>query len=929
MSARPPASAAPISSASIGQRRLLGRWWRRQSPAHQDRLATFGPLASVLLFLAAIIAAFWYLRNEELEREAEAVTRDTEIAQQQIRLRLIENQEQLVRMAREFVSHDVDVANVKGKANANARAQAASFANERPEITQLVWLDAERRLRVRHSAQAEREIGTPAAAAASASASASRAPGRSESEWAFITARDLRSPIYSRPFKDSNGTPVFQVHVPVLLHGQFAGALVADYAIDVLLRHFVPSDVTRRHAIAVIDERGQMLASSVMPLAGGARQRAAIVHDVPLAPATNGLVLRGSGYRTSVGLISNTLFWMVVALSVLTLWMLLGTWRHMRRRAHIQGVLVQETNFRRAMENSMLTGMRAMDLEGLVSYVNPAFCAMTGFTEGELVGRTPPYPYWPLDRIDENSRLLQQELQGRSPVGGIEVKVMRKNGTLFDARMYVSPLVDARGQQTGWMTSMTNITEAKRIRDQLSASHERFTTVLEGLEAAVSVLSVQQRELLFANRSYRLWFGADARGHALLASGTSPNLPITVTDQDEEDDMSGLPTQELTATGANPREVYAPALDKWFDVRARYLQWTDGRLAQMLIATDVTARRRAEVLAAQQAEKAQVSSRLITMGEMASSVAHELNQPLTAITNYCNGMVSRVKADAIDREALLAALGKTARQAERAGQIIHRIRAFVKKSEPQRQRSQARAIVDDAVELAGIELRRRNVSIQHYVARRLPDLHCDPILVEQVLLNLLKNAAEAIDNAGLPPTRRHIELRVIPRHTPDEGGVIEFSVTDMGPGLAEDVIARLYEAFFSTKADGMGIGLSLCRSIVESHRGRIKAQNLYTGSAVTGCRFAFTLPVETTARQEESRPGSAHTQPLFGAAADTGEPSNFGPLPGPHAGPYTSTDLASRPSPGASSSAPSGTPHQPPHQPSLQPPAGLTESSIP
>ena len=91
--------------------------------------------------------------------------------------------------------------------------------------------------------------------------------------------------------------------------------------------------------------------------------------------------------------------------------------------------------------------------------------------------------------------------------------------------MYVSPLIDPRGQQTGWMTSMTNITEAKRIRDQLSASHERFTTVLEGLDAAVSVLSVQQGELLFANRSYRLWFGADARGHALLAGG-EPGLPF-------------------------------------------------------------------------------------------------------------------------------------------------------------------------------------------------------------------------------------------------------------------------------------------------------------------------------------------------------------------------------------------------------------------
>jgi PAS domain S-box-containing protein len=820
---------------------MIGRWWRRQSAVRQDRFATLGPLASVLLFLAAIISAFWYLRNEELERETEAVKRDTEIAQQQIRLRLIENQEQLVRMAREFVTREHDTADFT--------PQATAFSNDRPEITQFIWLSAKRQPRAGYSAQPERDESESAVPSEKGVATL---PGRSETEWAFIAARDLRQPIYSRPFKDSHGAMVFQVLVPMLDRGQFAGALAVSYSIDVLMRHFVPSEVTRRHTVAVLDEHDRTIASTVMPMPGGKQRPAAIMHDVPLAPAANGLVLRGSGYRTSVGLIGNTLFWMVVALSVLTLWMLLGTWRHVRRRTQIQGALVQETNFRRAMENSMLTGMRAMDIEGRVSYVNPAFCAMTGFTEHELIGRLPPYPYWPADRIDENTRLLLQELQGRSPAGGIEVKVMRKNGTLFDARMYVSPLVDSRGHQTGWMTSMTNITEAKRIRDQLSASHERFTTVLEGLEAAVSVLSVQQGELLFANRSYRLWFGADAKGHALLASGAAPNMPLDVTGHDDEDSLSGLPTQELTGLGNNPREVYAAGLDKWFDVRARYLQWTDGRLAQMLIATDVTARRRAEELAEQQAEKAQVSSRLITMGEMASSVAHELNQPLTAITNYCNGMVSRVKADTIDRDALLAALGKTARQAERAGQIIHRIRAFVKKSEPQRQPAQASAIVNEAVELASIELRRRNVAIHHYVAQRLPDLSCDPILIEQVLLNLLKNAAEAIDSAKLPASRRHIELRVIPRHTPDEGGVIEFSVTDMGPGLPDEVIARLYEAFFSTKAEGMGIGLSLCRSIVESHRGRIKAQNLYNGDLVTGCRFAFTLPVETNARHEET-----------------------------------------------------------------------------
>jgi hypothetical protein len=388
---------------------------------------------------------------------------------------------------------------------------------------------------------------------------------------------------------------------------------------------------------------------------------------------------------------------------------------------------------------------------------------------------------------------------------------------------------------------------------------------------------VQQGELLFANRSYRLWFGADPKGHTQLASG-SLLLPFTPSDDDGDavDSLSGLPTESLTSSGADPREVYVDTLKKWFDVRSRYLQWTDGRLAQMLIATDITARRRIEEQTAQQAEKAQVTSRLVTMGEMASSVAHELNQPLTAITNYCNGMVSRVRSDSIVKDDLVATLLKTARQAERAGQIIHRIRAFVKRSEPQRQRAEARAIIDDAVELAGIELRRRHVSLTTYVAQRLPALHCDPILIEQVVLNLLKNAAEAIDSAQLPTTRRQIELRVVPRHTPEEGGVIEFSVTDRGPGVREDVLARLYEAFFSTKAEGLGIGLALCRSIIESHRGRIRALNLYNGEAVVGCRFSFTLPVDVSARTE---PTSLLGTPAPATAHPALETANTHPTP--------------------------------------------------
>jgi signal transduction histidine kinase len=121
----------------------------------------------------------------------------------------------------------------------------------------------------------------------------------------------------------------------------------------------------------------------------------------------------------------------------------------------------------------------------------------------------------------------------------------------------------------------------------------------------------------------------------------------------------------------------------------------------------------------------------------------------------------------------------------------------------------------------------------------------DPILIEQVLVNLLKNAAESIDMAQRPTALRSIELRVAPRRV-SEQDVVEFSVRDTGRGLAPEVMERLYEAFFSTKAEGMGIGLNLCRSIVESHQGRMQAENIYNGAHVAGCLFSFWIPVAHT-----------------------------------------------------------------------------------
>ena len=523
--------------------------------------------------------------------------------------------------------------------------------------------------------------------------------------------------------------------------------------------------------------------------------------------------------------------------------MLLGNWRHTRRRLQAQQALIAETLFRRAMENSMLTGMRALDLQGRITYVNPAFCQMTGLTEGELVGCTAPFPHWPESEYDTLMARLDDELNGKAPLTGFEVRVKRKNGQIFDARLYVSPLIDPNGQQTGWMTSMTDITEPKRIREELTASYERFTTVLEGLDAAISVAPLGSEELLFANKLYRSWFGVKVSGHVnLIAQAGVPTVAPTQDALDAVDGLAGFPTNSLTEAQTANAEIFVPELAKWIEVRSRYLNWVDGRLAQMVIATDITPRRRAEEQAARQNERAQTASRLITMGEMASSVAHELNQPLTAISNYCNGMASRIKARQISNEDLLVALDKTAKQAWRAGQIIQRIRAFVKRSEPNRTSTDLAVLVSNAMELAEIELRRHHVRLSHYIAARLPAIVVDPILIEQVLFNLMKNAAESIAQAQCSTAQRCVELRVVPKIIEDQS-VVEFSVSDSGRGLPPEVMARLFEAFYSTKAEGMGIGLKLCRSIVESHQGRLEAVNLYNGDAIVGCRFTFWIPV--------------------------------------------------------------------------------------
>ena len=808
-------------------------WWRSLPPTRQDRLAALAPLVSVAMFMAAIIAAFWYLRTEEVDRDRQALKRDVEYAQQRLRLRLLERQEQIMRIARDLSYGDI------GTVEFGNRAEV--LVTQYPELQALTWIDPSGRIITSQAAPTvpSEQLRMPSEQLSNDAAGES-----------FKIVKETRQAIYTQPQVMAGYTPpMLQLQVPVSAGGNFGGTVLGEFSVDSLLRYAIPTELLASYAISMVDGQGRLIAGTPQSLQrketttwyGQITPHATTEYQSAIALVGNSLALKAQTYRTSHSMIGNGMFWLVATMSLLTAWLLTGTWRHTRKRLRAQDALIAETNFRRAMENSVLTGMRALDMHGRITYVNAAFCQMTGWSEQELVGQTPPYPYWPESDYEQLYVKLKDELRGKTVQGGFQVRVRRKNGSLFDARLYVSPLIDARGQQTGWMSSMTDITESKRIRDQLAASHDRFTIVLEALDASVSVAPLGSAELLFANKLYRQWFGSQTDGHLQLVQQAGLPAERSVT-ADDEDGLMGLPTDSLTTASSNNAEIYLADLGKWLEVRSRYLSWVDGRLAQMVIATDITQRRQAEEQAALQAERAQTSSRLITMGEMASSVAHELNQPLTAISNYSSGMLNRLENGSLTPEQMKFALEKSAHQAQRAGQIIHRIRTFVKRSEPNRTLCHVQNIIDEALELANIEMRRRNVRLTHHVAARIPTVMVDSILIEQVLINLIKNAGESIDQAQRPLSQRHVELRVLPKEVQGLQGV-EFSVQDTGNGLPPEVLERLFEAFFTTKSEGMGMGLNLCRSIIESHDGRMSAENLYNGSEVVGCRFSFWIPL--------------------------------------------------------------------------------------
>lgn len=379
-----------------------------------------------------------------------------------------------------------------------------------------------------------------------------------------------------------------------------------------------------------------------------------------------------------------------------------------------------------------------------------------------------------------------------------------------------------------WDAAITFITFAlfaiiiSRLKIALDHADERFVTVLEGLDSAVFVTD-ETGKLLYANEQFHRSFGA---GVAFL------NAVRNRASAPPSDRTDGA----ILQAGAREGEFHDTERKRWYLIRSRSIRWVDGRAVRLHRANDITERKQAVELSRQQQEKLQMTSRLITIGEMASTLAHEINQPLAAIANYTMGCVRRLRSGNWDAAELLAALEKTGTQADRAGKIIQRVRAFVNKREPTFTACDVNEVIRGVAALIEIDAETNSVALTTDLAKALPLVRADPVMIEQVVLNLAKNAIEAMQETP-------VELRRLTiRSASGAADTVEVGVSDTGHGVSPDFEQNLTAPFFTTKPQGMGLGLHICRSIIEVHAGRLWVNRNPSG----GATFFFSLPVIQT-----------------------------------------------------------------------------------
>ena len=632
------------------------------------------PILLVLLFLATLIWLPWQAQRMETNERQEQLIADTLWVEQAIHFQFDRNEEILRQMGKDIIQEQLSA----DKATERFR----QLLKSNHEIHRIDWLDSNNYI-ISSTSDAPLLFTAPTTALGGHNASTCLAP-------------------QAEP--NTKTSYLLSCQIPITKGNAYVGSIVISYRLQNILEEMAPWWFAQDNQISLLNSDEKILANR----SAGGPGKNFYTHNRALDLPGLSLVLRTNSNKTEPKLLSNLLVLSVVLLSLGLVWSLIALWRDINRRLAAEGALRIQVEFSKAMENSLLTGLRARDMKGRLTYVNPAFCKMVGLKAEDIIGKLPPMLYWAPEAFEEYQGRFSQMLAGSLPAEGFETIYQRANGERFPVLIHESPLVNEDGKQTGWMSSILDISELK---------------------------------------------------HA----------------------------QELTQ---------------------------------------------------QQQEKLHASARLATMGEIASMLAHELNQPLAAISSYTTGAINLIQAGSIDKEMLKEALQKASNQAQRAGHIIRSVYAFVKKREARREPASIVELIESVMPLIELQAQTSHVIVQYQLAQNLPLVLADKVLLEQVLLNLTRNAVEAMSTSE--PVQRTMLL--VARYVEDSNSIL-VEVIDRGHGITSEIAQQLFSPFFSTKTSGMGMGLNICRTAIEFHAGTLS----HVDNPAGGTIFSFSLPIETGA----------------------------------------------------------------------------------
>jgi two-component system sensor kinase FixL len=468
-----------------------------------------------------------------------------------------------------------------------------------------------------------------------------------------------------------------------------------------------------------------------------------------------------------------------------------------------------------------------VDPGGRVTTWNGGAARILGWNAGEIVGESSEAFY---PRTEQSSGKLAQDLAHALEAGRFakETWKIRKDGSEFLADVTITPVRHADGELRGYAKVIHDVTERRAAERSLEKRERHLESILATVPDAMVVIDERGIMLSFSAAAERLFGYREAD---VLGRNVSMLMPNPDRDRHDSYLKRYLDTGVARIIGTGRIVTGLRSDGSTFPMK---LSVGEALIDEQRIFTgfvqDLTERNQFEAKLEEMRSELIHVSRLSAMGTMASTLAHELNQPLTAIASYGEAAVSVLEDPSEQQSELLREIfTEMTAQSLRAGSIVRRLRDFVARGETAKTIEDLPRLIQEASALALVGSREKGISAQFDFAPEASPVLVDRVQIQQVLINLMRNAMEAMD--GRPERRITVATALL------DPGTVQVSVLDTGPGIAPEISERLFEAFASTKATGMGLGLSICRTIVEAHGGRIRAK---TGTG-GGTEFQFTL----------------------------------------------------------------------------------------